>query len=111
MEIVDKLMRYRPKRNVLNVIPGHAKREPGISSFRIWSLRTIPDDGVRSSLQLFVGDDFDAETGKSLVIVHRGREVDDRGDAEIAQDLSTDADFTPLPVTIGLRGFLFAPAR
>jgi len=28
-------MRYRQKRNVLNVIPGHAKREPGISRFRV----------------------------------------------------------------------------
>jgi hypothetical protein len=25
MEIVDKLMRYRPKRNVLNVIPGRCE--------------------------------------------------------------------------------------
>jgi hypothetical protein len=44
-------MRYRQKRNVLNVIPGHAKRETGSSRFpdaqlRIWdmvSLRTIPE--------------------------------------------------------------------
>src|SRR4051812_15775603 len=87
-------MRYRPKRNVLNVIPGRA------------TARTRNDD--TSSFQLFVGDDLDAKAGKSLVVMHRGREVDDRGDAEIAQDLGADADFTPLPVAIGFRRLLFA---
>src|SRR5713101_5910082 len=32
----------------------------------------------------------------------------DRGDAEVAQDLRTDADLAPLPVAIGFRRTLFA---
>src|SRR5690348_13846022 len=53
--------------------------------------------------QSLVGDDLDAETGQSLVVVHRGSQVDDRGDTEVAQDLRTDADLAPLPVAVGLR--------
>src|SRR5260370_38874383 len=56
--------------------------------------------------KLFVGDDLDAEAGQSLVVVHRRRQMTDRGDAEIAQDLRADADLAPLPVAVGFRGFL-----
>ncbi|WP_157088265.1 hypothetical protein [Bradyrhizobium jicamae] len=38
-----KLMRYRQKRNVLNVILGHAKREPGNLEIPDMVLRTIPE--------------------------------------------------------------------
>src|ERR1700716_91708 len=57
-------------------------------------------------VELFAGDDLDAEAGQSLVVVHRRRQVPDRGDAEIAQDLRADADFAPLPVAVGLGGLL-----
>src|SRR5260370_21954330 len=57
------------------------------------------------AFKLFVGDDLDAEAGQSFVVVHRGSEVADRGDAEIAQDLRADADLAPLPVAVGFGGF------
>src|SRR4051794_9451447 len=52
------------------------------------------------AFEQLVGDDLDAEARKTLVVVHGGGEMPDRGDAEIAQDLCTDADFTPLPVAV-----------
>src|ERR1700737_1130910 len=58
------------------------------------------------TFKLFVGDNLDAEAGQSLVVVHRRRQMTDRGDAEIAQDLGADADLAPLPVAVGFRGFL-----
>src|SRR6266851_5656802 len=56
--------------------------------------------------KLFVGHDLDAEAGQSLIIVHRRRQMPDRGDAEIAQDLRADADLAPLLVAIGFGGLL-----
>src|SRR5262245_5297414 len=61
-----------------------------------------------SAFKALVADDLDAETGQTLVVVHRRGEVSDRGDAEITQDLRTDADFAPLLVAVGFRGLLFA---
>src|SRR5260370_35876367 len=61
--------------------------------------------------KLFVADDLDAKTGQSLVVVHRRRQMADRGDAEIAQDLRADADLAPLPVAVGFRGFLLPQRR
>src|SRR6266567_9593647 len=58
------------------------------------------------TFKLFVGDDLDAEAGQSLVVVHRGRQMTDRGDAEIAQDLGADPDLAPLPVAVGFGGSL-----
>src|ERR1700742_1592375 len=63
---------------------------------------------LRSSFQSLVGDDLDAKTGQSLVVMHRRGEVHDRGDAEVAQDLRTNADLAPLPVAIGFRGLRLA---
>src|SRR4029078_1863609 len=91
----DKIVRYRRKRKWIGW-----HRHSG------FALSRVPGTTKASSIQPFVGDDLDAEAGQSLVIVHRGREMDDRGDAEIAQDLGADADFAPLPVAIGFRGFL-----
>src|SRR5262249_43659596 len=54
-------------------------------------------------LKSFVGDDLDPETGQSLVVMHRGGEIDDRRDAKIPQDLRADADLAPLLVAISLR--------
>src|SRR3954452_11216691 len=54
------------------------------------------------AFEQLVGDDLDAEARKTLVVVHRGGEMPDRGDVEIAQDLCTDADFTPLPGAVSL---------
>src|SRR3981081_212849 len=62
-------------------------------------------------IELFIGDDLDAEAGQSLVVVHRRRQVPDRGDAEIAQDLRADADFAPLPVAVGFGRFLLRQRR
>src|SRR5260370_13856444 len=69
--------------------------------------------GITKTLlfKLFVADDLDAKTGQSLVVVHRRRQMTDRGDAEIAQDLRADADFAPLPVAVGFGGFLFGQGR
>src|SRR5258705_8124909 len=85
-KLVAKIVRYRPKRNWIG-----------------WLTRWRT-----SAFEALVGDDLDAKTGQPLVIVHRRRQVPDRSNAEITQDLRADADFTPLPVTIGLRRFLFA---
>src|ERR1700694_287480 len=65
-----------------------------------------PERTSALAVELFAGDDLDAEAGQSLVVVHRRRQVPDRGDAEIAQYLRADADFAPLPVAVGFRGFL-----
>src|SRR5258708_9119531 len=69
--------------------------------------------GITKTLlfKLFVADDLDAKTGQSLVVVHRRRQMADRGDAEIAQDLRADADLAPLPVAVGFRGFLLRQRR
>src|SRR3984893_540922 len=92
-------------------------REPGISR------RQYPDSGFASpmrpgmtavtflSFELFVGDDLDAEAGQALVVVHRRRQMANRGDAEIAQDLRADADFAPLPVAVGFGGLLLRKRR
>ena len=48
---------------------------------------------------------------KSLVVVHRRRQIPDRGDAEVTQDLRADADFAPLPVAVGFRGPLLRERR
>src|ERR1700759_5739093 len=58
----------------------------------------------RSAFKPFVGDDLDAEAGQSLVVMHRRGEIDDRGDAEVAQDLGAAAVRAPRSVTIGFRG-------
>src|ERR1700760_4324116 len=60
------------------------------------------------AFEMLVRNDLDSETGQSLVVVHRRRQVSDRGDAEVTQDLRADADLAPLPVAIGLRRFGFA---
>src|SRR3954454_2457555 len=70
-----------------------------------------PDTTSALTFKLFVGHDLDAEPGQSLVVVHRGCEVTDGSHAEIAQDLRTDADFTPLPVAIRLRGLFLRERR
>src|SRR6185437_13224688 len=64
-----------------------------------------------SALKLFAGDDLDAEAGKSLIVVNRRRQVPDRGDAEIAQDLRADTDLAPLPVAVGFGGFFLGKRR
>src|SRR5689334_25419541 len=58
--------------------------------------------GCCSTFKSFVGDDLDPETGQSLVVMHRGGEIDDRSDAEIPQNLCADTDLAPLPVAICL---------
>src|SRR5947207_15195975 len=73
-------------------------------------------DGRRLNLwtlafKLFVADDLDAEAGQSLVVMHRRRQMPDRGDAKIAQDLRADADLAPLPVAVGFRGFRLIERR
>src|SRR5258708_13966234 len=69
--------------------------------------------GITKTLlfKLFVADDLDAKTGQSLVVPPRRRQMADRGDAEIAQDLRADADLAPLPVAVGFRGFLLRQRR
>src|ERR1700754_1377245 len=62
----------------------------------------------RLAFKLFVGDDLDAETGQTLVVVRRRGEVPDRGDAEVAQDLRADADLAPLLVAVSLGRFLLS---
>src|SRR5260370_3132737 len=75
----------------------------------VWLFEPSCNDDL--SLKLFVGDDLDAETGQSLVVVHRGRQMTDRGDAEIAEDLGADADLAPLPVAVGFGGPLLRQPR
>src|SRR6516164_2746372 len=97
------------------------------TSFRVWFRQKLPDKLKRRgnkcncvadggvcvnprgcasrtplAFELLVGDDLDAEARQALVVVHRRGEMADRGDAEIAQDLGTDADLAPLPVAVGL---------
>src|SRR6202140_5188574 len=76
-------------------------------------LRCAPrdDGGYALAFELFVGDDLDAEAGQSLVGVHRRRQMTNRGDAEIAQDLGPDADLAPLPVAVGFGGPLLRQRR
>src|SRR3984893_13571112 len=76
-------------------------------------LRCAPrdDGGYALAFELFVGDDLDAEAGQSLVVVHRRRQMTNRGDAEIAQDLGADADLAPLPVAVGFGGSLLGQWR
>src|SRR6202012_139228 len=78
------------------------KRNSSIPSFR--GASSAKPERSNLPFEQFVGDDLDAETGQSLVVVHRRGQMTDRGNAEIAQDLRTDADLAPLPVAVGLRG-------
>src|SRR5580700_9918487 len=82
-----------------------------ITAIPAWCLRTIRERRPTSSFKPFVGDDLDAEAGQALVVVRGGREVDDRAHAEIPQDLRADADFSPLPVAIGLGRLRLAKGR
>src|ERR1700686_262874 len=87
------------------------RTRPGISRFRVRIFDAPRNDSVSLAFKMFVGDDLDAETGQSLVVVHRRGEMPDRGDAEVAQDLRADAAFAPLPVAVGFGGFLLAERR
>src|SRR5579863_5380917 len=71
------------------------------------------EPGINASLalELFAGHDLDAEARQALVVMHRRRQIPDRGDAEIPEDLRADADFAPLLVAIGLRGLLLGQWR
>src|SRR6202790_3116498 len=102
----------------LSVIPGTREREPGnLLTFNLevpgshLRCRRRDDGGYPLAFELFVGDDLDAEAGQSLVVVHRGRQMTNRGDAEIAQDLGADADLAPLPVAVGFGGPLLRQRR
>src|SRR2546430_1942119 len=57
------------------------------------------------AFKLLAGDDLNAESGQSLVIVHRGGQIPDESDAEIGQYLRADTDSAPLPIAVSLRGF------
>lgn len=46
--------------------------------------------------------DLDSKPRQTFVFMNRGCQVADRGHAKIPQDLGTDADFSPLPVAIGI---------
>src|ERR1700754_1692990 len=92
-----------------SVIPGRIEdanpESPSnmISRFRVWSFGPSRNDGESLSFKQFVGDDLNAEAGQSLVVERRRRQMADRGDAEIAQDLRAYADLPPLLVAIGFR--------
>src|ERR1700759_4744145 len=78
-------------------------KNPFASRTRASSRGAFKLNPAGSAFKPFVGDDLDTETGQSLVVMHRRGEIDDRGDAEVAQDLRADADLAPLPVAVGLR--------
>src|SRR6185312_1599495 len=56
-----------------------------------------------SAVQLLRAGDLDAEAAQAHVGSLRGGEQFDRGDAEVLQDLRTEADLAPLPRARGFR--------